>query len=108
MDTNAAAHQTRITRIDLPDHATPVPEPNSQRPSLELLHDVTVVLEVRLGVTETTVKTLMDLRLGATVELSQHVQQDVDVLLNGRVIARGEIVAVDDHFGVRITELAAT
>lgn len=108
MDKSAAPIQTSVTRIELPEHKEAVAEPNPQRPSLEVLNDVAVNLEIRLGTAMTTIKQLLEMQQGSMVELAQHVQQDVDVLLNGKVVARGEIVAVGDNFGVRITEIAKT
>lgn len=72
---------------------------------LEMIKGVKVRLEVRVGDAELTVGELLDLKNGAVVRLNQDVQAPVEVLLDGRVVARGELSVVGDNFGVRITEL---
>lgn len=72
---------------------------------LELVQDSAVILEVRLGETSLTIRQLLDLRDGSVVELDRALDEPVDVLLNGKVIARGQLVAHGDQFGVRITEI---
>ncbi len=73
----------------------------------ELLKDVTVTLEVRLGEASINVQDLFALKDGSVVELQRMVDDPVDVLLNGRVVARGQLVASGDQFGVRVTEIVA-
>jgi flagellar motor switch protein FliN/FliY len=73
-----------------------------------LFKGVTVAIEARLGQTEMTIDSLMSLRAGSTVILDESIADHVDLYVNGVVVARGEIVAVDDRFAVRIVELAAT
>lgn len=123
MNPSLAAVQVDISQIDLPEHASSehassehaaaVPldaaqDRSARRLPLDMLGEIAVKVEIRLGTARLTVKELMELRQGTTLELEQHLHQDADVLLNERVIARGELVAVGDHFGVRITELAAS
>lgn len=97
-----------IMHLDLPEHRADQTELGTAAPSLALLGDIAVTLEIRLGTKELSVKQLLALRTGSVMELSKHVQQDIDVLLNGKTIARGQIVAVGDQFGVRISEIVAT
>jgi flagellar motor switch protein FliN/FliY len=72
----------------------------------QLLRDVQVVIDARLGRTELTVAELMALKRGAVVTLDRSLADHVDLYLDGALIARGEIVAVGDKFGVRITDVA--
>jgi flagellar motor switch protein FliN/FliY len=72
-----------------------------------LLGDVAVTLHARLGSVEMTLADLLALRAGATVELKTRLSEPVELYLNDALVARGEIVAVDDRFGVRIVEIAA-
>ena len=72
----------------------------------ELLGGVRVSLEARLGQTGMTVEGLMALKKGAVVTLDTSLADHVDLHLNGALVARGEIVAVGDHYGVRIVEIA--
>lgn len=73
----------------------------------ELFGDVDVSVQAVLGQGRLTVRSLLDLREGALVDLDTPLDGVVDLNVNGKLVARGEIVAVGDRFGVRITELAA-
>ena len=69
------------------------------------LHGVRVQLQVCVGHADLTVGQLLGAREHGVLALDRHIDEVVDLLLDGQVVARGELVAVDDHFGVRITEL---
>lgn len=73
--------------------------------SLDLIKEVKVRLEVRVGDSEMTVNELLNLGRGSVVRLSRTITTPVDLLIDGKVIARGHLVAADDNFGVQITEL---
>lgn len=69
--------------------------------------DIQVELDASLGRAVLSVATLSDLAAGSVVTLDAKINDLVELRLNGAVVARGEIVAVDDHFAVRIVEIAA-
>lgn len=69
------------------------------------LHAVRVHLQVRVGQSSMTVGELMSARDGEVLVLDRGVEQPVDLVLEGQVVARGQLVAVDGSFAVRITEL---
>lgn len=69
------------------------------------LHAVRVQLEVRVGTAAMTVGQLLAARENEVLPLDRGVDQPVDLVLEGRVVARGQLVAVDDRFALRITEL---
>jgi len=73
--------------------------------NLDLILDVKVRLEVVVGECQLSVSELFDLKSNSVVELDRAVNAPVDVMLEGKRVARGVLVAVDDSFGVRITEL---
>lgn len=73
--------------------------------AIDLVKDVPLTLEVRLGQGSITVQELLDLRDGSVVQLQRRVDDPVDVLFNDKVIARGQLVASGNRFGVRITEI---
>ena len=88
--------------------AVTAPAPTSttvRRNGLELLRDVEMELTVELGRTRMTVRELLSLAPGAVVELDRAAGSPADLLVNGRLIARGEVVVVDEDFAVRITEI---
>jgi flagellar motor switch protein FliN/FliY len=75
---------------------------------LGLIHAVKVRLAASLGSATLTVGELSSLKEGAVLKLDRCVDEPVDILLEGQVIARGRLVAVDDSFGVSITEISPT
>lgn len=74
--------------------------------NLRLLDSVPVGLNVVVGIAHSTVGELMSLQTSSLLKLDRKADYPVDVTLNGNVVARGQLVVVDDHFGVRITEIA--
>ena len=75
--------------------------------SMDLLLDVDLDLSVELGRASVPVREILQLGSGSIVELNKLAGDSVDVLVNGRLIARGEVVVVDENFGVRITEIVS-
>jgi flagellar motor switch protein FliN len=76
--------------------------------SITMLMDVNLQVTVELGNTEMSVRQVLDLQKGSVVELNRIAGDSVDVFVNNHLIARGEVVVVDDKFGVRITELVSS
>jgi flagellar motor switch protein FliN/FliY len=72
---------------------------------LELLHDVSLGVTAELGRTSMLVKDVLSLAPGSVIELDRAAGSPVDVLVNGTLIARGEVVVIDEEFGIRITEV---
>jgi flagellar motor switch protein FliN/FliY len=72
---------------------------------LEMLHDVVMELTAELGRTRMTVRDLLALQPGTVVELDRLAGSAADLLVNGRLIARGEVVVVDEEYALKITEL---
>ena len=80
--------------------------PADRRP-LELLADVEMGVTAELGRTRMNVRDLLALAPGAVVELDRAAGSPVDLLVNGTLIARGEVVVIDEEYGVRISEIVA-
>lgn len=72
---------------------------------LELLYDVPLEITVELGRSKMKLKDIMDLNIGSIIELDKLTGEHIDILVNGKVIAKGEVVVVSESFGVRITEI---
>jgi flagellar motor switch protein FliN/FliY len=88
----------------------PVNGPNGSASAmgpLSLLHDVDMEVTVELGRTTMPIRDLLALQPGMVVEINRMAGTPIDVLVNGRPIARGEIVVIDEEFGIRITEIVA-
>jgi len=74
---------------------------------LERLYDVMVELTVEVGRTRMTLGQALALGPGSVVTLDRLADNPVDLLVNGRPIARGEVVVIDEEFGLRVTEVVA-
>jgi len=75
------------------------------RGGLDMLHDVEMEVSAELGRTKMSVRELLSLNPGAIVELDRAAGSPADLLVNGRLIAKGEVVVIDENFGIRITEI---
>ncbi|MDD4583846.1 MAG: flagellar motor switch phosphatase FliY [Eubacteriales bacterium] len=73
--------------------------------NLELIMSVPIQITVELGRTKKKIKDIAELSLGNIVELNRQAGDQVDVLANGKIIARGDVVVVDDNYSVRVTEI---
>jgi flagellar motor switch protein FliN/FliY len=76
-------------------------------PELERLYDVPVELAVEIGRTHMTIRETLALGPGSIVTLNRLAGEPVDLLVNGKPIARGEVVVIDEEFGLRVTEVVA-
>jgi flagellar motor switch protein FliN len=74
---------------------------------LSPLRDVPVDVSVELGRARMTIGETLELGPGAIVTLDRMAGEPVDLLVNGRVVARGEVVVIDEEFGLRVTEVVA-
>ncbi|MCX7730889.1 MAG: flagellar motor switch protein FliN, partial [Candidatus Caldatribacterium sp.] len=81
-------------------------EPQKQG-NLELLFDVTLPLVVELGRTRLSVREILDLGPGSIIELDKLAGEPVDLYVNDVLFARGEVVVIEENFGIRITEIVS-
>ena len=84
-----------------------LPENSQQKPqrSIDMLMDVTLPIAIELGRTNMTIGNILNLGPGSVVELNKLAGEPVDLLVNEKLIARGEVVVVDENFGIRITSM---
>jgi flagellar motor switch protein FliN len=82
-------------------------EVSADAPELERLYDVPVELAVEIGRTHMTIRETLALGPGSIVTLNRLAGEPVDLLVNGKPIARGEVVVIDEEFGLRVTEVVA-
>ena len=85
----------------------PLSAEKSATPSrdLEMIMDIPVKLTVELGRTKLTIKQLLELAQGSVIELEGLAGEPMDILINGYLIAQGEVVVIEDKYGIRITEI---
>ncbi|ACZ19553.1 flagellar motor switch protein FliN [Thermanaerovibrio acidaminovorans DSM 6589] len=75
--------------------------------AIDLISDIPVRITVELGRTRKTIGEILNMSPGSVVELNRMAGEPVDVLVNGKLIARGEVVVIDENFGVRVTEIVS-
>ncbi|MGA7779718.1 MAG: flagellar motor switch protein FliN [Paraburkholderia sp.] len=80
-------------------------EPNSTRNDIDMILDIPVQMTVELGRTKIAIRNLLQLAQGSVVELDGLAGEPMDVLVNGCLIAQGEVVVVNDKFGIRLTDI---
>ena len=80
-------------------------ELNEGQPNLDVIMDVPVTLSLEVGRTKMSVGQLLRLRQGSVVELDRLAGEPLDVLVNGQLVARGEIVVINDKFGIRLIDV---
>ena len=88
--------------------ASPAAEPENGKPAgggLQAIYDIPVNITVVLGRTHIEVSDLLALEKGDVVELDRKVGEAIDILVNNRLVARGEVVMVDDQLGITMTEI---
>jgi len=110
--------QEAIASIDQPQHpaagAKPLEleelggaAPNTERATLDLIRDVELDLRIEFGRTHMYLEDVLKLRRGSVVPLDKLAGDPVDIFVNGRLIAKGEVLVLNDNFCVRVAELIA-
>jgi flagellar motor switch protein FliN len=93
--------------IELPDLAAAMPSgPALVGANAALLDSIEVTVQVVVGQSRTTLGQLMKLKQADVLTVDRKADYPVDIVVNGNVVARGQLVVVDDAFGVRVTEVA--
>jgi flagellar motor switch protein FliN/FliY len=77
----------------------------AENPNLNLVLDVPVSLTIELGSCQLPMKEVLQLNVGSVVQLDKAADAPVELSVNGKLIARGEVVVIEDRFGVKITEV---
>jgi len=77
----------------------------NKKENIDLILDVPLQISVELGKVKKLIREILELNLGSIIELDKMAGEPVDILVNGKMIAKGEVVVIDDSFGVRITDI---
>ncbi len=83
------------------------PGGNGDNPELEVILDIPVRISMEVGATKIPIRNLLQLNQGSVVELDRLAGEPLDVLVNGTLIAHGEVVMVNDKFGIRLTDVVS-
>lgn len=78
---------------------------NGHSPDLDVILDIPVRISMEVGSTAITIRNLLQLNQGSVIELDRLAGEALDVLVNGTLIAHGEVVVVNDKFGIRMTDV---
>ena len=89
------------------DFADAPRQPRRPREDLTILYDVPMIVEAEMGRANRSVRDVLKLGEGAVIEFDKDSNEPVDLVVNGTLIARGEVVEIEGNYGVRITELMA-
>ena len=103
-ETTEATEATAVAEAAAPEAAE---DQDQQGGNLEFLLDVPVRLTAELGSCKMTMQELLDLELGSVVQLDKPAHANVDVYVNQKLVARGEVVVAEENFGIRIKEIIA-
>jgi flagellar motor switch protein FliN len=87
-----------------PNKIDKVEEPGT---NLAVLLDVQLPVAIRFGETEMMLEDIVKLGVGSVIELNSGIDQPVELIVNNRTLARGEVVTVDGFYGIRITEITS-
>lgn len=93
-------NKKKATMSDLRDESTPSSDVN-----LDVVLDIPVSISMEIGRTKISIRNLLQLNQGSVVELDRLAGEPMDVLVNGTLIARGEVVVVNEKFGIRLTDI---
>jgi flagellar motor switch protein FliN len=99
-----AGSEPLIEEIEL-ERLLPFDADPSSDTDIGLLLEVPLSISVELGRTSLTIRELLALGQGSILQLDRHAGEPVDVLVNGKRLARGEVVVIDEDFGIRVTEV---
>jgi len=79
--------------------------PIQQQENIDLIMDVPLEVTVELGRTSKSIKEILEFSPGTIIELNKIAGESIDVLVNGKYVAKGEVVVLEENFGIRITDI---
>ncbi|CAH0534105.1 Flagellar motor switch protein FliN [Vibrio stylophorae] len=88
---------------ELSDESSPISD--DERRKLDAILDIPVTISMEVGRSQINIRNLLQLNQGSVVELDRVAGESLDVLVNGTLIAHGEVVVVNDKFGIRLTDV---
>jgi flagellar motor switch protein FliN/FliY len=101
-----AKEEVEVAEASGEARALPTGEPRaSEPPSLDLVIDLPVKVSVEIGRTQVIMRDVLELGTGSVIELDRGSNDPADLLVNGRLIARGDLTSIDDKLAIRIVEL---
>jgi flagellar motor switch protein FliN/FliY len=105
MAQSAPAPRPAAERAPLDEFDAPARQQRPGAPDLDVILDIPVRISMEVGNTEITIRNLLQLNQGSVIELDRLAGEPLDVLVNGTLIAHGEVVVVNEKFGIRMTDV---
>lgn len=105
VQTVPAGVRTQVHPVRLQSFDRPAVQGGEQKAHFELIEDLPLRISVEVGKARKTVKEIISMSVGSLIELDKQADDPVDIIVSGQLIARGEVVVIDENFGVRITEI---
>ncbi|WP_084273743.1 flagellar motor switch protein FliN [Legionella fairfieldensis] len=99
-----AAPQNAVAQSGAPQNAAPQ---ETETEKMELILDIPVEVTVEIGRTKMTIRNLLQLNQGGIIALDRLAGEPLDILVNGTLVAHGEVVVVNDKFGIRLTDIVS-
>jgi flagellar motor switch protein FliN len=95
---------TNVQKVEYATFAGTSPS-NTMRGNIDMLYDIPLEITVELGRTEMQIRKILELGPGAVIQLDKLAGEPVDILANNKLVAKGEVVVIEENFGVRITDI---
>ncbi|HQO43841.1 MAG TPA: flagellar motor switch protein FliN, partial [Bacillota bacterium] len=107
-ETAARREERKVVNVQPVQYQTfDVEKLNAEKESIELIMDVPLEITVELGRTKKLIRDILEFSPGTILELDKLAGEPVDIMVNGKYIAKGEVVVIDESFGVRITDIVS-
>lgn len=101
-----AEQESQVKRVELDDFGDESsPLSGEERRKLDAILDIPVTISMEVGRSQISIRNLLQLNQGSVVELDRLAGEPLDVMVNGTLIAHGEVVVVNDKFGIRLTDV---
>lgn len=102
---DAGDHAMDVTVAELDELSEDAPITQKEKKKLDTILDIPVTISMEVGRSHISIRNLLQLNQGSVVELDRVAGEPLDVLVNGTLIAHGEVVVVNDKFGIRLTDV---
>jgi len=104
-DAEAAESEQKAQSVELEELSEDPPITGEEKRKLDAILDIPVTISMEVGRSNISIRNLLQLNQGSVVELDRVAGEALDVLVNGTLIAHGEVVVVNDKFGIRLTDV---
>ncbi|MBY5990740.1 flagellar motor switch protein FliN [Ferrimonas balearica] len=101
----AAALEEQAETVELEQFDAPGLSDGEQQRKLDAILDIPVTISMEVGRSQISIRNLLQLNQGSVVELDRVAGEPLDVMVNGTLVAHGEVVVVNDKFGIRLTDV---